>query len=116
MNTASDLSLKPAVSQDPSKVEAIQKNLDELLESLSGLTGEMANKGADMDAAGDLEGEDSEQLKMLMAQIDSTFDALGALETRAEDVLSKMDAFLAESGIDVSSTENNDAEVEGTSK
>ncbi|KAJ3246866.1 hypothetical protein HDU78_005967 [Chytriomyces hyalinus] len=116
MNTASDLSVKPAAPQDPSKVEAIQKNLDELLESLSGLTGKMESKDADMDEAGDLDGEDSEQLKMLMAQIDSTFDALGALETRAEDVLSKMDAFLAESGIDVNSTENIDAEVDGTSK
>ncbi|KAJ3283562.1 hypothetical protein HDU79_008966 [Rhizoclosmatium sp. JEL0117] len=59
---------------------------------------------------------DEQDLEALMKDMDNTYDALGELETRAEDILGKLDAFLRDNGfegdIDLDEEEEEEEEEE----
>ncbi|KAI8619124.1 hypothetical protein BC830DRAFT_1078774 [Chytriomyces sp. MP71] len=53
-----------------------------------------------LEASGAKDLDEVSHLELLMNQMDNTYDALGELETRAEDILAKLDAFLIDNGHD----------------
>ncbi|KAJ3070000.1 hypothetical protein HDU98_006955 [Podochytrium sp. JEL0797] len=69
-------------------------------ESLEGIDASTQALLASLLASSAGEENDTEDVGVLMRQMDSTLDALGELETRAEDILGKLDAFLRESGFE----------------
>ncbi|KAJ3101415.1 hypothetical protein HK100_004547 [Physocladia obscura] len=106
-----------------SSVTALDANTQNLLNKILASTDSLALEDsatdlADFDGLNDL---GSSQIEFLMKQMDNTFNALGELEARAEDILGKLDGFLRDSGYEGSFLEDDvddvdvDADVDGNS-
>ncbi|KAI8610676.1 hypothetical protein BC830DRAFT_1144677 [Chytriomyces sp. MP71] len=66
-----------------------------------------------LEASGAKDLDEVAHLELLMSQMDNTYDALGELETRAEDILAKLDTFLVDNGYDGIHGEDGDGDSFG---
>ncbi|KAJ3016921.1 UNVERIFIED_CONTAM: hypothetical protein HDU68_011953 [Siphonaria sp. JEL0065] len=103
LSNANQTSSQPSQNPQSSNIHALANSLKDVDIHTHNLLANLltaAKPMASFDHPDGFEMDESHDLALLMKEMDNTYDALGELESRAEDILGKLDAFLHENGFE----------------